>query len=217
MVTLPVGSGVLRVLAAVRYARPSSVNLVGRESTAIVPSDVADVAARVDPFSLAGHRAPPGRIVTEGGFKSAIRSDGSDCKRLTDGGYDGAVRRMVLAAVALLVLAGCGLIPVQNGPPVPPGPLGPIVPAEGGGPPVECRGVPLDQCRGFASSGEADVVRYIITCTSVCSPEKGDVRIDILGGNGATRSAGNGSYSTGEAVPVPAPPASDPLTPEPAT
>jgi hypothetical protein len=126
------------------------------------------------------------------------------------------VRRLVLAAVALLVLGGCGLVPVQNGPPVPPGPLGPIVPAEGGGPPVECRGVPVEQCRGFASSGEADVVRYIVTCTSACTPQKGDVRIDILGTNGTTRSAGGGSYASGDAAPVPAPAATEPATTEPA-
>jgi hypothetical protein len=126
--------------------------------------------------------------------------------------YDAAVRGLVLTAAAVVVLGGCGLIPVQDGAPVPPGPLGPIVQAEGGGPMVECRGVPVDQCRGFASSGEADVVRYIITCTSACTPDKGDVRIDILGRNGATRSAGNGSYSTAEAAPIPAPAATEPAS-----
>jgi len=120
------------------------------------------------------------------------------------------VRRLVLAAMTILVVAGCGLVPAQNGPPVPPGPLGPIVQAEGGGAMVECRGVPVEQCRGFASSGEADVVRYIVTCTSACTPEKGDVRIDILGSNGTTRSAGGGSYSSAEEAPVPAPAASEP-------
>ena len=115
----------------------------------------------------------------------------------------------MVAGVAF-VLAGCGVVPVQNGPPVPPGQLGPIVQGEGGGPPIECRGVPLESCRGFGSTGDPDVVRYVITCTSVCTPDKGDVRIDILGSNGATRSAGNGAYSSGDAVPAPAPPASDP-------
>jgi hypothetical protein len=56
------------------------------------------------------------------------------------------------------------------------------------------------------------VVRYIVTCTSVCTPQKGDVRIDILGSNGATRSAGSGSYSSADAVPAPAPAASEPST-----
>lgn len=122
------------------------------------------------------------------------------------------MRRLVLAAVGLLAFVGCSLVPVQNGPPVPPRPLGPIVQAEGAGPPVECRGVPVEQCRGFAGSGEADVVRYIITCTSACTPRQGDVRVDILGTNGVTRSAGNGSYSSGDAVPAPAPAASEPST-----
>ena len=99
----------------------------------------------------------------------------------------------------------------QNGPPVPPGQLGPIVQGEGGGPPIECRGVPVESCRGFGNTGgEPDVVRYIITCTSVCTPIKGDVRIDILGSNGTTRYAGDGSYSSGDAVPAPAPAISDP-------
>ncbi len=120
------------------------------------------------------------------------------------------MRRLVVVPVIWLLVAGCGLIPVQDGPPVPAGQLGPIVQGEGGGPPIECRGVPLESCRGFGNTGDRDVVRYIITCTSVCTPEKGDVRIDILGANGSTRSAGNGSYSSGDAVPAPAPAASDP-------
>lgn len=120
------------------------------------------------------------------------------------------MRRRFLVAVILVIVAGCNLVPVQNAPPVPPGPLGPIVQAEGGGPPIECRGVPIEQCRGFGNSGDPDTVRYIVTCTSVCTPQKGDVRIDILGPNGGTRSAGAGSYSSADAVPAPAPAASEP-------
>ena len=130
----------------------------------------------------------------------------------TLGDYDAGVRRLILAAAVALAAGGCGLVPVQNGPPVPPGPLGPIVQSDDGGTQVECRGVPIEQCRGFANAGEADVVRYIVTCTSVCTPQKGDVRIDILGSNGATRSAGGGSYSSADAVPAPAPAASEPAT-----
>jgi hypothetical protein len=97
-------------------------------------------------------------------------------------------------------------MPVAEGPPVAPGPLGPIVPGEAGGPPVECRGVPHNECTTFGQgSGEPDVVRYIVTCTSVCTPEKGDVRIDILGSDGRTRSAGAGSYSSAQAAPQEAP------------
>ena len=122
------------------------------------------------------------------------------------------MRRLLMAAAVALIAGGCGLVPVQQGPPVPAGPLGPIVQPEGGGPPVECRGVPVEQCRGFGNSGDADVVRYIVTCTSVCTPQKGDVRIDILGTNGGTRPAGGGSYSSADAAPPPAPAASEPTT-----
>ncbi|HET8786581.1 MAG TPA: hypothetical protein VFM38_13165 [Candidatus Limnocylindrales bacterium] len=115
------------------------------------------------------------------------------------------MHRLVVAIAVLFVATGCSVVGSQNGPPVPPGQLGPIVVGEAGGPPIECRGVPLESCRGFGSTGEPDVVRYIVTCTSVCTPDKGDVRIDVLGSNGLTRSAGNGSYSSGDAVPAPAP------------
>jgi hypothetical protein len=120
------------------------------------------------------------------------------------------MRGASIAAILAAAIAGCGLVPVSQGPPVPPGPLGPIVQAEGGGPPIECRGVPLEQCKSFGNTGgDPDIVRYIITCTSVCTPDNGDVRIDIFASNGTTRSAGNGAYSTGQAEPAPA------LTPEP--
>ena len=69
------------------------------------------------------------------------------------------------------------------------------------------RGVPIEQCMGSANAGEADVVRYIITCTSVCTPQQGDVRIDIVGSNGTVRSAGDGSYAS---APAAAPLPSDP-------
>lgn len=117
------------------------------------------------------------------------------------------MRRSLGIVGTALAVAACGLTPVANRPPVPPGPLGPIIPGQGGSPPVECRGVPRDQCVSFANVGEGDVVRYIITCTSVCTPEQGDVRIDILGLNGTIRSAGDGSYAS---APAAAPLPSDP-------
>jgi hypothetical protein len=114
-----------------------------------------------------------------------------------------SMRRVAAGVVLAMALAGCGLVPVgDQGPPVPAGPLGPIVPAEGGGPPIECRGVPIEQCQAFGPIGMADVVRYIITCTSVCTPQKGDVRIDALRSNGTTESMGGGSYSSAEAAPA---------------
>lgn len=110
------------------------------------------------------------------------------------------------------MVAACGLTPVADRPPVPAGPLGPIVPGPAGAAPVECRGVPIEQCTSFANAGERDVVRYIITCTAVCTPQQGSVRIDILGSNGSTRSAGDGQYVASAPVPAPAAPAepSDP-------
>ena len=115
-------------------------------------------------------------------------------------------RLLAIVWIAFAVGA-CGLTPVADRPPVPPGPLGQIIPGQGGSPPVECRGVPRDQCMSFVNLGEVDVVRYIITCTSVCTPEKGDVRIDILGSNGTVRPAGDGSYAS---APAAAPLPSDP-------
>ena len=122
---------------------------------------------------------------------------------------DRHTRPLAIVSVALsmaMVVAGCGLTrTVVNGdPPVPAGPLGPIVPAQGGGPPVECRGVPIDQCQGFGGVGEPNIVRVIVTCKTVCTPVKGDVRIDVLRPNGTTESMGQGSYAGAEAVPEPA-------------
>lgn len=114
-------------------------------------------------------------------------------------------RLRVLTGIPLVVVA-CGLTPVADRPPVPAGPLGPIVPGPAGGAPVECRGVPIEQCTSFANQGEADVVRYIITCTAVCTPQQGSVRIDILSSNGTTRSAGDGQYVASAPVPAPAVP-----------
>ncbi len=116
------------------------------------------------------------------------------------------VLRIVLASVMALALAGCGISSVvvdDGGPPIAPGPLGPIVQPEGGGPPVECRGVPLEDCKGFGNmDGAGDVVRYIVTCTSACTPQKGDVRIDALRSNGTTEPLGQGSWEGAEAAPA---------------
>jgi hypothetical protein len=115
---------------------------------------------------------------------------------------------VALASVAFAMavgLTGCGLTrTVVNGdPPVPAGPLGPIVPGQGGGPPVECRGVPIEQCQGYGGMGEPNVVRVIVTCMTVCTPAKGDVRIDVLRPDGRTESMGQGSYAGAEAAPGP--------------
>ena len=119
--------------------------------------------------------------------------------------------RVLLATIALLSLSGCGFFGgavVQDGPPVPAGPLGPVLPGQDGGPPVECRGVPMEQCQSFGSGAQPGVVRVIVTCTGVCTPVNGEVRIDTLHPDGTTRSMGQGSYSAA---------AAPPLIPEPAT
>jgi hypothetical protein len=122
-------------------------------------------------------------------------------------------RSLAIAALLGLVLfsASCdivrGVVPGQ--PPVAAGPLGPIFQGPDGGPPVECRGVPKDECIGFTSRGEANVVRFIVVCTSVCTPGKGDVAMYALRPSGAVEAIGTGSYSGVEAEPQPAP------TPEP--
>jgi hypothetical protein len=111
--------------------------------------------------------------------------------------------RVLLATIALAsTLGACGLVGgtvVQDGPPVPAGPLGPVFPGEGGAPAVECRGVPVEQCRGFVSQDQQNVVRVIVTCTAVCTPEQGEVRIDVLLPDGSTRSMGQGSYASAAA------------------
>lgn len=118
--------------------------------------------------------------------------------------------RHLLTAVVVAVavgLAGCGITPtILNGdPPVPAGPLGPIVPGQAGAPPVECRGVPLEQCQGFGGIGDPNVVRVIVTCMTVCTAAKGEVRIDVLRPNGTTESMGQGSYAGAVEQPVAAP------------
>jgi hypothetical protein len=127
-------------------------------------------------------------------------------------------RRMVRRSLAIaawialaLLVAGCGIVDreVVGQPPIAPGPLGPIFPAPDGGPPIECRGVPKDECIGFTSRGETNIVRFIVVCMSVCSPEKGDVAMYALRPSGAVDGIGQGSYSGGVAVPQP------PITPEP--
>ena len=125
--------------------------------------------------------------------------------------------KVLLATVAMVVtLAGCGVMggPVQDQRPVPAGPLGPVLPPQGGGSAVECRGVPMEMCRSFGDVGDPTVVRVIVTCTSVCTPTKGDVRIDVVSSSGAVVSRGQGSYESAGAAEPPIP-AEEPV-PEPA-
>ncbi len=111
------------------------------------------------------------------------------------------MNRVLGLAGVIATLAGCGMLsaPQPQRAPIQPGPLAPIVRAPGGAL-VECRGVPQEQCLSFASDGqEAGVVRLIVTCTSTCTPIKGDVRIDVLHPDGTVSSAGDGGYASAEA------------------
>lgn len=113
------------------------------------------------------------------------------------------------ALVVALLTAGCDVTRtiVDGGPPVPAGPIGPVVADPAGGPPIECRGVPVQQCREMAGDrlGRNDVVRVIVTCTRVCTATDGEVRIDLVMADGRVQPSGGGGYSTAPAVPAPAP------------
>lgn len=114
--------------------------------------------------------------------------------------------KAVLGVLACLVLSGCFVVggaaaPAVDGQ-VPAGPLGPIIENPEGGPPIECRGVPRDQCLSFGNV-EADpaedpnkVVRTIVTCLKVCTPQRGDVRIDVLMVDGTVLANGQGGYES---------------------
>jgi len=108
------------------------------------------------------------------------------------------VRGPALATILATILAGCGVLFAQQQPqqvPIPPGPLAPILRAPSGAP-VECRGVPQEQCFSFVDGQDPGVVRTIVTCTSSCTAIQGDVRIDVLRPDGTVSSAGAGSYAS---------------------
>lgn len=111
--------------------------------------------------------------------------------------------------VLLLVgsLAACvdvgGPLPEE---PVPAGPLGPIFPVDADRPPVECRRMAWEDCKGpgaiddeTAGINLADVVRVIVSCESLaCTSRGGAFRIDVLLEGGETRLVGRGGYGAFE-------------------
>lgn len=73
-----------------------------------------------------------------------------------------------------------------------------------GGPPVECRGLPVSSCdigftmlddrRGDTSLDVADVERIVISCVGACNPQGGETRVDVILANGRTELIANGGY-----------------------
>jgi hypothetical protein len=111
-----------------------------------------------------------------------------------------------------LLVAACGFTVLGQPPPIPVGPVGPVVPNPNGGAPVECRGIPIEQCTISAGvDGPPNVVRVIVTCTKVCTPTEGEYRLDLLLADGRIEQAGGGAYASAPAAapgspePVPAP------------
>lgn len=119
--------------------------------------------------------------------------------------------KLLLAAVVTAAIAGCGFgvdprsVPAQQVP-VPGEEIGPIFPARGGGPPIECRGLTRDRCEGpgtitdgAAGISVRDVERVIVSCLSDrCDRQGGEFRIDVLLADGSTREIGRGGYGEAE-------------------
>jgi hypothetical protein len=111
--------------------------------------------------------------------------------------------RSVAALAFAVAVAGCGLLPDAAPPPVevPVGPLGPIFEDPDGGPPIECRGVPQDNCAIAGQLEDAvvdvpirDVERVIVTCTTRVCGRTGEYRIDALLRDGTIREIAGGGY-----------------------
>ncbi len=97
-------------------------------------------------------------------------------------------------------LAGCSIRGFEPGRQIPAGPFGAIVPSSNGGPPIECRAVPIQRC-AEAWGGEVDqtIVRIIVTCTDVCTLSNGSYDVHVLRQNGRVEPMGGGSYQTDSA------------------
>ena len=121
-------------------------------------------------------------------------------------------RPLVAVIGATLLIASCELTRTVVGgpPPIPAGPVAPIVANPNGGPPVECRAIPKNECLQSAGNpGRQDVVRVIVTCTKVCTPTEGEFRLDYVTGDGRVEQAGGGAYASAPAA-APGPAESDP-------
>ena len=116
---------------------------------------------------------------------------------------------MLALLAAALMLSGCEVTrSVVGGPgPIPIGPAGPTVANPNGGPPVECRAIPVQQCVQSApvDLGRNDIARVVVTCTKVCTPTEGEFRLDLVLADGRVEGMGGGGYSSAPVAPAPAP------------
>lgn len=119
------------------------------------------------------------------------------------------MRKAVAATAVALTVAGCGFTVFGAPPPIPVGPVGPVVANPNGGPPIECRGIPIEECTSSGGVDAPNVVRIIVTCTKVCTPSEGEYRLDLLKADGRIEEAGGGAYASAPAT-APNPPESAP-------
>jgi hypothetical protein len=114
---------------------------------------------------------------------------------------------VLVVALAMMGCAISGGAPQAQREAVPAGPIGPVIAAPDGGPPIECRRLPQERCRevgalgdgqgGIAEHGIAmdDIERVIVSCEGApCTSTDGAFRIDILMRDGATTEIGRGGY-----------------------
>jgi hypothetical protein len=110
------------------------------------------------------------------------------------------LRRLAARSAAALLVAACGFTEFGGPPPIPAGPIGPVLPNPNG-PPFECRGIPIEPCtRTSGVEGQPNVVRVIVTCTKVCTPTEGEFRVDLLLADGRIEQAGGGAYASAPAA-----------------
>jgi hypothetical protein len=109
-----------------------------------------------------------------------------------------------LLAMASMTAACVGFGPNGQGrPSVEPGPIGAIVvPTDGQGPPIECRGLAQDRCLhagslegGVGGVDLADVARVIVSCEGApCTAAGGAMRLDLLLRDGTVVEVARGGY-----------------------
>ena len=77
-----------------------------------------------------------------------------------------------------------------------------VVPTDGQGPPIECRGLTRERCLsaapiedGVGGVDVADIERVIVSCEGApCTAAGGAMRVDVLLGDGRTVEFGRGGY-----------------------